>query len=126
VEGYVELAKAVNRREPDGFPQIHRHFQISRLSLPNTSVTYNMPVTIKVTHTPSATTRKLLVEPPSTYESLVQLVLSRFQLQGPAELVYTDEDGDLITLVSLNVPPGGVEEQFADSELFHLHFAVFG
>lgn len=61
-----------------------------------------MTITFKVTHTPTAATRKLLLsdEKPLAYDSLIKTILSRFNLHGPAEVVYRDEDGDLITLVS--------------------------
>ncbi|GAA6009972.1 hypothetical protein JCM11491_005811 [Sporobolomyces phaffii] len=57
-------------------------------------------VTIKVTHRPSDTTRKLVLPEGNlpAYASLVPTILARFSLEGPAELVYTDEDGDVITL----------------------------
>lgn len=60
-------------------------------------------ITFKITHAPSATTRKLLIpiEAIPACDSLIQLSFNRFNLSGPAELVYKDEDGDLITLVSL-------------------------
>ncbi|GAA5892482.1 PB1 domain-containing protein [Sporobolomyces salmoneus] len=59
-------------------------------------------ITFKITHAPSATTRKLLIpiEAIPACDSLIQLSFNRFNLSGPAELVYKDEDGDLITLSS--------------------------
>ncbi|GAA5883873.1 hypothetical protein JCM16303_007429 [Sporobolomyces ruberrimus] len=61
-----------------------------------------MPVTIKVTHGPSDTTRKVLVPTNqfTAYASLLETVLERFSLSGPADLSYYDEDMDLITLSS--------------------------
>jgi len=54
---------------------------------------------IKITHAPTNTTRKLNLESTSSVAELLNLVLIRFSLREPAELVYKDEDGDLITLV---------------------------
>ncbi|GAA5971165.1 hypothetical protein JCM3765_006157 [Sporobolomyces pararoseus] len=61
-----------------------------------------MTITVKVTHALTSTTRKLLLsdEKPLAYDSLLDTILSRFNLQGQAELVYKDEDGDVITLSS--------------------------
>lgn len=55
--------------------------------------------TIKITHAPTNTTRKITLTSTPTFAEFLNLVLIRFSLREPAELVYKDEDGDIITLV---------------------------
>ncbi|GAA5836331.1 hypothetical protein JCM3766R1_003491 [Sporobolomyces carnicolor] len=99
---------------PAASPQQVVHSSSARARLPisrhplSVSTTFSSPVSpvFPALHpapsplTFDRTTRKLLltIPPIPAYESLVEIALARFKLSGRAELVYKDEDGDVITL----------------------------